>query len=51
MSSLVYFPPHKNVMVGMMAASPDGTGFKAVFSDFRIKHIPDHRRLKWLEDN
>ena len=24
-------------MVGMMAACPDGKGFKATFSDFKIK--------------
>ncbi len=51
MSNLIHFPPHRNVMVGMMAASPDGDGFKAVFSGFSIKYIPDQRRLKWLEEN
>lgn len=39
------------VMVGMMAASPDGDGFKATFEHFRIKHLPDRRRLDWLEKN
>lgn len=39
------------VMVGMMAASPDGKGFKATFSDFNIKHLPDQRRLEWLKNN
>ena len=39
------------VMVGMMAASPDGDGFKATFEDFTIKHLPDHRRLEWLKKN
>lgn len=39
------------VMVGMMAACPDGDGFKAVFSDFKITHLPDLRRLEWLKDN
>lgn len=39
------------VMVGMMAASPDGDGFKATFEHFKIKHLPDRRRLDWLEKN
>lgn len=39
------------VMVGMMAACPDGNGFKASFDDFTIKHIPDQRRLEWLKNN
>jgi regulation of enolase protein 1 (concanavalin A-like superfamily) len=51
MSNLSYFPEHKMAMVGMMAASPDGNGFKAIFEDFKIKHLPDEGRLKWLENN
>lgn len=39
------------VMVGMMGASPDGTGFKATFEGFEIKHLPDMRRLEWLKNN
>lgn len=39
------------VMVGMMAACPDGNGFKARFEHFQIKHLPDARRLEWLENN
>ncbi len=39
------------VMVGMMAACPDGNGFKATFEDFRITHLPDQRRLEWLRNN
>ena len=39
------------VMVGVMGASPDGTGFKATFEHFGIKHLPDMRRLEWLEKN
>ncbi|MBE6203326.1 MAG: DUF1349 domain-containing protein [Rikenellaceae bacterium] len=39
------------VMVGMMAACPDGNGFKATFEEFTIKHLPDARRLEWLENN
>ncbi|WP_108651033.1 DUF1349 domain-containing protein [Dongshaea marina] len=50
-SNIVYFPDHKDAMVGMMAASPDGNGFKAKFEDFKIEHLPDARRLKWLKNN
>ncbi|MCI5717344.1 MAG: DUF1349 domain-containing protein [Alistipes sp.] len=39
------------VMVGMMGASPDGTGFEARFEGFEIKHLPDMRRLEWLRRN
>ncbi|MCS3529287.1 DUF1349 domain-containing protein [Chryseobacterium sp. JUb7] len=39
------------VMVGLMAACPDGTGFTATFENFRVKHLPDERRLKWLENH
>lgn len=39
------------VRVGMFAASPDGCGFKARFSDFEILHLPDAIRTKWLEQN
>ena len=39
------------VMVGMMAACPDGKGFEAKFSNFTVKHLPDQRRLNWLKAN
>ena len=39
------------VMVGMMAACPDGNGFRATFEEFKIKHLPDQRRLEWLKNN
>ena len=39
------------VMVGIMGACPDGNGFKARFEGFSIKHLPDLRRLQWLEKN
>ena len=39
------------VMVGLMAASPDVNGFDAKFEYFKVKHLPDQRRLKWLENN
>lgn len=51
LSNLAYFPEYREVKVGMMAASPDGDGFKATFSDFSVKHLPDARRLEWLEKN
>jgi uncharacterized protein len=51
MMRLAYFPENKQMMVGMTAASPDGEGFNALFEEFEIKHIPDTRRLKWLETN
>ena len=51
MSNLAYFPEYKPAMVGMMAASPDGQGFKAIFEEFKIKHLPDERRLEWLDNN
>ncbi len=51
MLRLAYFPAHKPVMVGMVAASPDGGGFKAVFEDFEINHIPDTGRTNWLKNN
>lgn len=51
MFRLAYFPENKPVMVGMTAASPDGDGFNAIFEEFELKHIPDTRRVKWLENN
>lgn len=46
-----WFQDNTPVMVGLMAASPDGKGFKASFESFAIKHLPDLRRLQWLENN
>lgn len=37
------------VMVGLMAACPDGNGFEAKFENFSVKHLPDQRRLEWLK--
>ena len=51
MSNLAFLPNNQPVMVGMMAASPDGHGFKALFESFSVKHIPDPRRLNWLKNN
>lgn len=39
------------VKIGMFAACPDGKGFKAVFEDFTVKHLPDARRSQWLKNN
>lgn len=46
-----YLQDNTPVMVGLMAACPDGNGFSAKFENFTVKHLPDLRRLKWLEDN
>ena len=45
------FPDHQPVMVGLMAASPDGEGFHARFEHFTVRHLPDARRLEWLKKN
>ncbi|MFD2288888.1 DUF1349 domain-containing protein [Pedobacter petrophilus] len=37
------------VMVGLMAACPDGNGFEARFESFSVMHLPDQRRLEWLK--
>lgn len=39
------------VMVGVMGASPDGKGFNVKFENFKVKHLPDQRRLEWLKRN
>jgi len=39
------------VMVGLMAACPDGNGFEAKFEHFSVKHLPDQRRLDWLKNH
>jgi regulation of enolase protein 1 (concanavalin A-like superfamily) len=39
------------VMVGLMAASPDGQGFEAKFEAFTVKHLPDQRRVTWLKNH
>lgn len=37
--------------VGVMGACPDGKGFNAKFENFSVKHLPDQRRLQWLNDH
>lgn len=39
------------VRVGMMAACPDGDGFTVRFEDFKVRHLPDSRRMEWLQKN
>ena len=34
-----------------MAACPDGKGFNVIFEHFKVKHLPDQRRLEWLKKN
>lgn len=46
-----YLQDNRPVMVGFMAASPDGTGFNAKFEGFKVKQLPDQRRLEWLKKN
>ena len=48
---LAHFPANTPVMVGLMAASPDGDGFEALFEEFEITHLPDQRRTEWLGQN
>jgi len=42
---------NRPVQVGLMAASPDGKGFSAKFEHFSVKHLPDLRRMEWLQKN
>ena len=42
---------HVPVQVGLMGACPDGKGFNVTFEHFKVKHLPDQRRLEWLEKN
>ena len=46
-----YLQDNTPVQVGLMAACPDGNGFKAIFDNFTVKHLPDQRRLEWLKKN
>lgn len=39
------------VRIGMFAACPDGNGFRATFSDFKVTHLPDQVRSEWLRAN
>lgn len=44
-----YMQDNTPIMVGLMAASPDGDGFKCRFDNFKVKHLPDKRRCEWAE--
>ena len=46
-----YLQDNTPVQVGLMAACPDGNGFKAIFENFTVKHLRDQRRLEWLKKN
>lgn len=48
---IAWFQDNTPVMVGLMAACPDGEGFNALFEHFTVKHLPDIRRMKWLKEN
>lgn len=41
MSNIAWLPESRETMVGMMAASPDGQGFKAIFEEFSVKSLTD----------
>ncbi|NRB49120.1 MAG: DUF1349 domain-containing protein [Saprospiraceae bacterium] len=51
MIRLAHFPGNRAVKVGLYAASPDGEGFDATFTNFTITHLPDLRREQWLAKN
>ncbi|MDE6272999.1 MAG: DUF1349 domain-containing protein [Muribaculaceae bacterium] len=42
---------NRPVKIGMYAASPDGNGFNASFSNFKVIHLPDKVRTDWLRQN
>ena len=46
-----WFQDNIPVKIGVMGACPDGDGFRINLSDFQVKHLPDLRRTKWLEQN
>lgn len=48
MMRTLYMPDNCPMQVGPVGASPDGNGFKAVFENFELTHLPDMRRLEWL---
>ena len=47
-NDVLYMPENCPMQVGPVGASPDGNGFKAVFENFELTHLPDMRRLEWL---
>lgn len=51
MTRITYLKENHPVMVGLVAACPDGNGFEAKFEHFQVKHLPDQRRAEWLKKN
>ena len=51
MTRITYLKENHPVMVGLVAACPDGNGFEAKFEHFQVKHLPDQRRADWLMKN
>lgn len=51
MTRNAYLKDNHPVMIGLMAACPDGNGFDAKFEHFQVKHLPDQRRVEWLKRN
>ena len=51
MTRNAYLKDNQPVMIGLMAACPDGKGFEAKFEHFQVKHLPDQRRVEWLKKN
>lgn len=49
MMRTAWFADNTPVGVGLMGASPDGQGFWAHFDHFRVKQLPDSRRMEWLQ--
>ncbi|MFC4874895.1 DUF1349 domain-containing protein [Negadavirga shengliensis] len=39
MLRLAYFPPSVEMQVGIMAAAPEGNGFKALFEKFQLRNL------------
>lgn len=46
-----YLKDNHPVMLGLMAACPDGNGFEAKFENFKVTQLPDQRRVEWLKKN
>jgi regulation of enolase protein 1 (concanavalin A-like superfamily) len=51
MTRITYLKENHPVMIGLVAACPDGNGFEAKFEHFQVKHLPDQRRDDWLKKN
>lgn len=46
-----WMQPNHPMKIGMYAACPDGNGFNARFTDFKVTHLPDKVRTDWLKNN